>query len=236
MAAIQPGAAAAGGVRGNANIPGLQQWIMEIPPVTRAWIIGSVAISMAVQCKYVAPLQLYFSYKSAFQNHQPWRLVTAFLYFGPVTLDLAFHLFFIMRYSRLLEENNFAGKKADYLCLLIFNASILLVISPLLTLPFLSASLAFSLVYIWSRRNPSQRLNILGLVNITAPHLPYFLMGFSYFMYGGWDACMGDAVGAVAGHIYYFLMDVWPREMWYPGASKVEKGNVEGPIKAPRWM
>jgi hypothetical protein len=48
MAAIQPGAAAAGGVRGNANIPGLQQWIMEIPPVTRAWIIGSVAISMAV--------------------------------------------------------------------------------------------------------------------------------------------------------------------------------------------
>lgn len=43
-------------------------------------------------------------------------------------------------------------------------------------------------------------------------------------------------VGAVAGHIYYFLMDVWPREMWYPGASKVEKGNVKGPIKAPRWM
>jgi hypothetical protein len=32
-----------------------------------------------------------------------------------------------MRYSRLLEENNFAGKKADYFCLLIFNASILLV-------------------------------------------------------------------------------------------------------------
>ena len=43
-------------------------------------------------------------------------------------------------------------------------------------------------------------------------------------------------VGAVAGHTYYFLMDVWPREMWYPGASKVEKGNVEGPIKAPRWL
>jgi len=46
MAAVQPGAAAGG--RGNANIPGLQQWIMEIPPVTRAWIVASVAISMAV--------------------------------------------------------------------------------------------------------------------------------------------------------------------------------------------
>jgi hypothetical protein len=84
-------------------------------------------------------------------NHfarQLWRLVTAFLYFGPVTLDLAFHLFFMlvrnchsieslksdvsraicsMRYSRLLEENNFAGRRADYLCLLLFNGIILLV-------------------------------------------------------------------------------------------------------------
>lgn len=47
MAAV-PAAAAAGGNRGNANIPGLQQWIMEIPPVTRAWIVASVATSMAV--------------------------------------------------------------------------------------------------------------------------------------------------------------------------------------------
>jgi hypothetical protein len=43
-------------------------------------------------------------------------------------------------------------------------------------------------------------------------------------------------VGAVAGHTYYFLMDVWPREMWYPGASRVERGEVQGPIKAPKWM
>jgi hypothetical protein len=41
-------------------------------------------------------------------------------------------------------------------------------ISPLFTLPFLSASLAFSLVYIWSRRNVTARLNILGLVKYVA--------------------------------------------------------------------
>jgi hypothetical protein len=44
MAAVQPGGAA----RGNANIPGLQQWVMEVPPVTRAWIIASVITSLAV--------------------------------------------------------------------------------------------------------------------------------------------------------------------------------------------
>jgi len=41
---VQPG----GAVRGNANIPGLQQWVMEVPPVTRAWIIASVITSLAV--------------------------------------------------------------------------------------------------------------------------------------------------------------------------------------------
>ena len=38
------------------------------------------------------------------------------------------------------------------------------VISPLLTLPFLSYSLAFALVYIWSRRNPSIKMSLFGVV------------------------------------------------------------------------
>lgn len=48
--------------------------------------------------------------------------------------------------------------------------------------------------------------------------------------------CDTPQVGAIAGHIYYVVQDAWPRELWYPGSEKVEKGNVEGPIRAPRWM
>lgn len=86
-----------------------------------------------------------------------------------------------MRYSRLLEENSFANRRADYAWLLFLCASFLLVsvtciwssdaladmrqlVSSVATLPFLSSSLAFALVYIWSRRNPSVKMSLFGII------------------------------------------------------------------------
>lgn len=92
-----------------------------------------------------------------------------------------------MRYSRLLEEADYAGNKADYVVMLVFNAAILLVslaapalillhltsdslshlwqlLTSMLSLPFLASSLAFSVVYIWGRRNPHVRLSVFGLI------------------------------------------------------------------------
>lgn len=93
-----------------------------------------------------------------------------------------------MRYSRLLEENSFANRRADYAWLLFLCASFLLVsvpciwssdaladmrqlVSSVATLPFLSSSLAFALVYIWSRRNPSVKMSLFGI--ITYVHFLY---------------------------------------------------------------
>ena len=49
-----------------------------------------------------------------------------------------------MRYSRMLEESSFAHRKADYLWLLILSGLILLGLSPMFNLPFLSSPLANS--------------------------------------------------------------------------------------------
>ena len=49
--------------------------------------------------------------------------------FGPLSLDFFFHIFFFMRYSKMLEENAFHGRKADYLWLLLCSAAMLLVSS-----------------------------------------------------------------------------------------------------------
>ncbi|OXG26318.1 derlin-2/3 [Cryptococcus neoformans Bt120] len=192
----------------------VEQWITEIPPVTRAWVAGSIGMSLLVECQVVAPVQLYFSWKAAIVNMQVWRFITTFLYFGPVSLDLLFHIFFVMRYSRLLEENSFANRRADYAWLLFLCASFLLLVSSVATLPFLSSSLAFALVYIWSRRNPSVKMSLFGIITITAPYLPMALVLFTWVFQGGVRAAVPDIVGALAGHTYVFLQDYWPREMW----------------------
>ncbi|KAG1899585.1 Der1-like protein [Suillus fuscotomentosus] len=192
---------------------GIEAWLTQIPPITRAWLALSVATSLAVQCQLVTPLQLYFSFKSAFTNAQPWRMATTFFYFGSISLDFVFHLFFFMRYSRMLEESSFANRKADYFWLLLLSSVMLLALSPLFNLPFLSSSLAFVPIYMWSRRHPSTPISLFGLFTISAPYLPLALVIFSWVISGTWKAAAGDLIGCAVGHIGWFLRDVWPREM-----------------------
>ena len=77
-------------------------------------------------------------------------------------------------------------------------------------MPFLGSPLAFTLVYIWSRRNPSIPLNFLGLFVFTAPYLPWVLLGFTLLLNSHFPT--GDLMGIAVGHIYYFFEDVWPKE------------------------
>ncbi|TFK64628.1 Der1-like protein [Pluteus cervinus] len=191
---------------------GLEAWITQIPPITRGWLALSVLTSLAVQCQIITPLQLYFSPR-AFFNYQPWRAVTTFFYFGSISLDFVFHLFFFMRYSRMLEESSFANRRADYFWLLLLSSIMLLCLSPLFNLPFLSSSLAFVPIYLWSRRHPSTPIALFGLITITAPYLPVALVAFSWLLNGSWKAAAGDLVGCAVGHICWFFMDVWTREM-----------------------
>ncbi|KAI0315807.1 Der1-like protein [Amylostereum chailletii] len=192
---------------------GIEAWVTQIPPVTRAWLITCVLTSLAVQCQVVTPLQLYFSFKAAFTNVQLWRLFTTFFYFGPISVDFVFHMFFFMRYSRLLEESSFSNRKADYVWLLFLSAAMLLAISPLFNLPFLSSPLAYVPIYFWSRRHPSTPISLFGIVTITAPYLPFALVGISWVITGTWRAAASDLIGCFIGHIGWFVRDVWTREM-----------------------
>jgi len=73
---------------------------------------------------------------------------------------------------------------------------------------FLAPSLAFSIVYVWSRRNPSLVLNFLGLFTFTAPYLPWVILAFGYLLN---QSPLHDLLGIGVGHIYYYLDDVYPK-------------------------
>ena len=53
---------------------------------------------------------------------QVWRVFTNFFFFGSIGLDFFFHMFFLVRYCRLLEEGCFRGRTADFLYMIIFGA------------------------------------------------------------------------------------------------------------------
>ncbi|MCJ1276968.1 hypothetical protein MMC21_004777 [Puttea exsequens] len=185
----------------------LEQWFYEMPVCTRLWTTATIATSVLVQCHVITPFQLFYSFRAVFVKSQYWRLLTTFLYFGPLSLDLLFHVFFLQRYSRLLEESS-GRSPAQFSWLLLYATTLLLCLSPMLSIPFLGSALSSSLVYIWSRRNPETRLSFLGLLVFTAPYLPWVLMAFSLVLHG--TVPKDEICGVIVGHIWYFFSDVYP--------------------------
>jgi len=175
-----------------------------------------------VQCQVVSPFQLFFSFSSVWYKRQYWRLLTTFLYFGPLSLDFMFHLFFMTRYSRNLEESSFRNRTAEFAWLLFYSSVSLLLLSPLMSMPFLGSPLSYSLVYLWARRNPGVRLSFLGLFVFSAPYLPWVLLGFSLVLNN--TPPKEDLLGIAVGHVYYFFEDIYPRIR-----------NGQRPLDPPQW-
>jgi Derlin-2/3 len=211
----------------------LEQWFYEMPVCTRWWMTAALSASVLVQCDVISPFQLFYSVRTVFFKSQVrlvyytpavymlmvfqyWRLVTTFFYFGPLSLDLLYHIFFLQRYSRLLEESS-GRSAAHFLWLLTFAASLILCIAPIFSMPFLGSALSSTLIYIWSRKNPDTLLSFLGLLVFKAPYLPWVLLGFSLMMHG--TVPKDEMCGIVVGHSrfpeFVIVFEAYLLSVWY---------------------
>lgn len=181
----------------------------EVPPVTRTYITASFLTTLALQMEFISPFQLYFNPKLIFNQHQYWRLITAFLFFGQLGFHCLFNMAFTYRYCRMLEEEFYRNRTADFFYLFLVGGSLMNILAYFVNLLFLGQAFAIMLVYIWSRRNPAIRMNFFGLLSFQAPYLPWVLLGFSILL-GSSTAV--DMIGIVVGHFYYFFEDVFPNE------------------------
>eukprot|EP00941_MAST-03F_sp_MAST-3F-sp1_P006101 g6101.t1 len=124
------------------------------------------------------------------------------------SLDFLFHMYFLVRYCRLLEEGSYQGRTADFVFMLFLGAVIMTILAPFINVHFLGSSLTFMMVYIWGQHNPHMRMSFLGLFPFTAPYLPWVLFSFSVML--GNSATI-DLVGIAVGHTYFYLEQVLPK-------------------------
>ncbi len=185
----------------------VEEWWESIPPITRTYVSLAVVTTAAVALDVVTPYKLYLNWELVVRHAHVWRVATNFLFFGNLSLDFLFHMFFLYRYCKMLETHSFRGRTADFLYMLLFGAALLLLVSPLTSIEFLGPSLTFMMVYVWARRNARQPMNFLGLLNFRAPYLPWVLLLFSFVL--GSSPSM-DLLGVLAGHVYYYCADVYP--------------------------
>ncbi|KAJ8599848.1 hypothetical protein CTAYLR_005599 [Chrysophaeum taylorii] len=182
-------------------------WYAEIPIVSRLYLTASFLTTAACALDLVSPFSLYYDFSLIFRKGQAWRLVSNFFFFGMFSLDFLFHMYFLVRYCRLLEEGEFRGRTQDFVCMLVFGAALMLLAAPFLAVHFLGSSLAFMMVYVWGRRNEHVRMSFLGLFPFTAPYLPWVMLAFSVLL---GNPATTDLVGIACGHAYYYLEYVYP--------------------------
>ncbi|XP_041749843.1 derlin-2 isoform X1 [Coregonus clupeaformis] len=166
------------------------------------------------QLELITPFQLYFNPDLILRNYQVWRLITNFLFFGPVGFNFLFNMIFLYRYCRMLEEGSFRGRTADFVFMFLFGGLLMTIFGTFVSLVFLGQAFTIMLVYVWSRRNPNVRMNFFGLLNFQAPFLPWVLMGFSLLL---GNSIIVDLLGIAVGHVYFFLEDVFPNQ---PGGGR----------------
>lgn len=185
-----------------------QAWYMEMPVVSRVYLTAAVLTTAGCALDIVSPFHLYFNL-GLIKQGQVWRLATNFVYFGQFSLDFVFHMYFLARYCRLLEEGTFRGRTADFVFMILFGATMITCIAPFIrpSIPFLGSSLTFMMVYVWGRRNEHVRLTFLNLFPFTAPYLPWVLLTFSVVL--GNPATV-DVIGIIVGHTYHFLEYTYP--------------------------
>lgn len=182
-------------------------WYMDIPPISRYYLTGAFLTTAACAVDIISPFSLYFNWELVVGQGQVWRLLTSYLFFGVFSIDFLFHMYFLVRYSRLLEEGEFRGRTANYLFMLMFGIACISLVASYLNVHFLGSALTFMMAYVWGRLNESVRMSFLGFITFNAPYLPWVMLSFSVLI---GNSITMDIIGICVGHLYYFLEFVYP--------------------------
>lgn len=186
-----------------------EQWFKNMPTITKTYFVAAVGTTILVQLNIVDPEYLYLDFDLVFKKFQFWRLVTCFLFFGKFSLPFIFQIFILVHYFQMLEQGYFIGNRglAEMSFMLTFVGFLMLVFSYFWgNLYFMGPALVFSVLYIWSRKDPYRPVSFWGFA-FSAWQFPFAMMIF-HILLGA--SPLLDGVGIVLGHVYHFLMDIVP--------------------------
>lgn len=93
--------------------------------------------------------------------------------------------------------------------------SAVMITSLVVGLPLLMESMVMAVIYVWCQYNPETQLSFFFGTRFRAAIFPWIMFAFHFVLHQTfWDSLIGIA----AGHLYYFLMEIYPRQ---PGGSLI---------------
>lgn len=188
---------------------GIDTWYFSLPPITRTYGTIVFAFTTLVSLGFISPVHFALFWPMVYKKLEVWRLLTNFFFIGKFSFPFVIKMLWIANYGVALERQAYTFDPADYLYMLCVTSVTLLLTTLVIPMVFCAESLVFVLLYLWSRHFPEQQVSLYGLIQIQSFYLPFAFMGLSFIM---GQSIMGDILGIVAGHVYYFFKELYPRQ------------------------
>ncbi|KAI8328364.1 Der1-like family-domain-containing protein [Chlamydoabsidia padenii] len=185
------------------------RWYNGLPPVTKAIITTTVALSVSSAVGLVKAERLYLVWPFVYRKLQLWRMVTSF-YLRSLNLSFAFDLYFMYTYSTKLELDVFQGRTSDYIYFLLLTSGVQLLLDGFFqNIVVLSSAVVPTVMYLWSKHYADQQVSFMFGLQFKAIFLPWVVAGYEYVASGG-QVPYGTLYGIASAHLYYYLKTIHP--------------------------
>jgi|UniRef100_A0A7S4LJ83 Derlin-2/3 len=182
-----------------------ESWFNQLGPITKYSMILSVGMTVCVHMNWLADMYYVLNWDKISQSFELWRLMTNLVYFGRFDLGFICNLAFYVIYQSKLEDQ-FVGRIADYVMMLLFTCTIMTAVAYFLQIPLLSNAVLIMLLWVWCRTNEDLHTIFLGM-QMPPPYIPWVLFAIHVLMGGNF---VHDLVGIFAGHLYVNLAVILP--------------------------
>jgi Derlin-2/3 len=178
----------------------IRQVFNSTPPVTRTIGVFVLIICILYYTEIADAHQLIVS-KFHIKTFQLHRILTSSFYFGPPNFDTIIHIFFLLRYSRMLEEG--LSYTSDFVFFLLFVEILVVVLCLFNDVTVIGPIFSSIITYVWTRMHPRVQIQLLGCFVFPAFYLPFILPLFSFFSER--RLLKIELFGILIGHVYFFL-------------------------------
>lgn len=111
---------------------------------------------------------LILDWYSIIHKHELHRLLTSFLFFGPLSLNWIIFVLVNTKYLISLEKLQFMGRKSEFIVMLLYIMLCCYIASAFIRMPFPSLLLFGAITYIWTRYHPDDMLVVMQILPVRA--------------------------------------------------------------------
>ncbi|OHT00070.1 Derlin-1 [Tritrichomonas foetus] len=185
--------------------------LQTIPPFTRVYGIVVLALGLIVSINIVSPYSLVFIPELVLK--QPWRLLTSPFFIGKLDVNFLISIGTSVMMLQQFESQHFSHRLSNLVFIFVFSSILSMIFSAIFGSYSIASSVLTSLIYISSKLQPNQIINLFFVFQIPAAYYPFVSLVLSLVM---GNSIIPSLIGIASGHFLFYFLFILPIETGRP--------------------